>query len=189
MEHRNVMSAVRQSILDWMVGDCWRAVEGRAMVGALILAVCAIDTRGSLLAGKGGSNKTFKDFAARYLPRCEEYTDDVYDGMRNRLVHNYSSRGFVYTDGNPELHLIKTRGGDLILNVESFVEDVQRAAEAYIADLEEDAELYRKYIKRTKDQGYKVLGPVHVVAGGQGVWFDWPLLPKHHFGSHFQSCQ
>ena len=60
-----VLSDARGSLLDWMMGDCLKAIEGRALVGALVLGVCAIDVLGSLLAGKNGSNETFKQFARR----------------------------------------------------------------------------------------------------------------------------
>lgn len=146
-----------RSLIDWMVGDAWRAINGRAMVGALILGVCAIDTLGSLWAGKDASGTTYKAFAREYLPRGKEYPDLVYDGMRNRLVHNYSSRGFSYTDGHQEMHLLNDEYNRLVINVESFVAEVEVAAKEYFIDLCSDSTLYENFLRRTKEEGYPLL--------------------------------
>lgn len=156
-----IIEAARVTLVDWMVGDARRAIAGHALVGALILGVCAIDTLGTLWAGSDADGDTFKNFARDYLPRGSEYEDRVYWGMRNRLVHNYSSFGFVYVDRRPDLHLTKDKGLDLqVINVESFISEVEQAAQDYVDDLYESQDLLTKFIGRTKEEDYALLGPV-----------------------------
>lgn len=137
LKHARVHQA-RHSILDMMIDDSSRAFYGKAKVGALILAVCAIDTLGALNAGKKASKKTFNDFIDEYMPHAQKYSARIREGMRDRLVHNYSTDGFVYTDGNPRKHLRTYKGDVLWINVESFLRETKKAAKDYFKDLNED---------------------------------------------------
>ncbi len=153
--------------LDWNFGDLRKAMhllpnswdemdrtklsqiypsyDGGAMVGAMILAMCAISSV-TQFSGEKGGDKEFIWFTDQYLKRQNpEYDGGELYALRCSLLKNYGlvarmgnksgfSKvvGFALTDKGP--HLQESSYGKL-LNVKNFVIDIQLATQAFFVDV------------------------------------------------------
>jgi hypothetical protein len=79
------------------------------------------------------------------------------------MGHNYSSYGFAYVNGRPDLHLKRDEEQDLqVINVDSFVSEVEQAAQKYVEDLRYNGALLEKFVQRITVDGNALLGPVSI---------------------------
>lgn len=139
---------IRKSLLEWMIDDAKKAASNKAYVGGLILGVCALDVLGGLYAGvKQTSGETFRQFIEKYLPNHEAYVSrKVYRNMRSSLVHAYSTKKFKYTSDFPERHLMRdTEDGKLWIHVDSFIDEVEQAANLYVEELFASDDLWKNF--------------------------------------------
>ena len=152
-------------IIDWAVGDvkrCCRMNEngtcenGGALVGAFILACCAIDYFGGLYTGyttTGATKARFKFFIEKYMSR---YDPVKIEDLRWSLVHYYSPHHFILyhentLEENKDLHLRPTKNG-INLHLGWFVKDLESAVNAYWEDLKKEDKLKIKAWKYWKEQ-------------------------------------
>ena len=85
------------------------------------------------------------------MPNRERYLDlenEVYGNMRNKLVHVYSTKGFGYSDEFPERHLRASDSVGMWIHVETFVDEVETAAESYLVDLRRSDEMWKRFMKK-----------------------------------------
>lgn len=168
-----------QSLIQWMIGDAFKAFHSGGYIGAVVLGLCAIDTLGVHFAEKKkneaidrGVKETFTGFVrskymkAKYktdLPedikmlgkngnRIDAMPEALYSEMRCKLVHGYSAGDFLFVDHKPEEHLQKY-GGVLTINVETFLEDIQEAGVRYFIDLCTKKGVFDNYIIQVSARG------------------------------------
>ena len=139
------------SLADLALGDIDRAIKGRCMLGAVILTACFIDylslLRAIVLDNKSKLSKRYIDFVQEYLNIYP--AKELYHSLRGDLVHAYTGQGcFCYVDGTAVAHFKQTvPGGKIIINVETFVEDVKRA----FTDFRERVMCNSEYVRRIGD--------------------------------------
>ena len=136
--------------------DIRRANAGDVRMGTFIMCVAFLDALSLAYSADvkvpNGDRGKWKRFMERYLGEPYEPIWDSYDGLRSKLLHNYSARGIAFSSSS-ELegtHLRRTHEGFLILHRESFVNDVVTAFEAFAADVRADAELRARVFKHAE---------------------------------------
>jgi hypothetical protein len=126
---------------------------------AFILITCLIDFLGTLYAGRDSNRGTFTAFVSDFMRQQQDGVgydgEELWESLRNKLVHNYSiwQGKYVLTHGHPELHLRLHSGKARILNLENFFEDVEWAADDYFARVAEETELQDRLVRRTSKLG------------------------------------
>lgn len=152
-------------IVDWAVGDvkrcCRMNKDGTcnndgALVGAFILACCAIDYFGGLYTGYATQSATharFRSFIEKYMSK---YDFQKIEDLRWSLIHYYSPHHFVlYHENNLEqnrtLHLSVTAKG-ILLHLGWFINDLEEAVNRYWEELRKDDKLKIKAWKYWKEQ-------------------------------------
>lgn len=150
-------------------GDIRRAIgppgKNGAKIAGFMLGYCFIDCLAGFLDGQtehaGGGNKTrFIRFVKEYLTPIDFRYDSesLYVDLRCRLVHSYvTGTQYVFTD-NAKLakHFQKKviEGRTLtVLNLEDFVNDLEKAYKVFIKDVETNDKVFRNSKKR-----YEALG-------------------------------
>ena len=138
--------------------DIRRAMDGKSLMGAFILATCFIEHMAGFRYGKretGG--KDFKEFVKNYLPEYDP--EKLWNDLRCKLVHNYSEGGsYSFVNSKPDLHLSPNSYGKLTLNLESFVDEVEAAYKKYYQKLNDDEELQLLAYKRFSNPGILASG-------------------------------
>lgn len=103
------------------------------------------------------TGKKYKDFVVKYLSQYK--ADDLWRDIRSRLVHNYSvggTYGFTHMekDGKHfEVVMHEDGKSRIVLNLEDFLDDLEKAAENYLNDLLLDDGLYLKASVRYQSIG------------------------------------
>jgi hypothetical protein len=126
---------------------------------AFILITCPIDFLGTLYAGRDSNRRTFIAFVSDFMKQQHDGIEydgqELYNSLRNKLVHNYSiwHGKYVLTHGRPERHLKLHGGKARILNLEDFFEDVKRAADDYFARVAQETELQDRLTDRISTLG------------------------------------
>lgn len=111
-------------------------------IAEFILCSCLIDQVSGFRYNTDKVGKRYKQFVKDYLPNYS--SEELYDDLRNKLVHNYSVGGFYgLTRKAPHLHLKKV-SGVTHLNLENFISDLKIALDRYIVELRNDNDIRRK---------------------------------------------
>lgn len=105
---------------------------------------------------KGHVNDAYTGFVNQYFPVGKYDAYDLYDSLRNGLVHMFTIKGKRYAliHNRPDLHLKMDNNNQTILNAGDFAQDLYQATLNYFADVEIDAELFKKFMKRYKRNGF-----------------------------------
>jgi hypothetical protein len=136
--------------------DIKRASSGGSKIGAFILASCFIDYMAGFLCGRKTKSKDYKRFVCCYLPAYD--SEKLYKDLRCKLVHNYSEGGSYWLKYNqPELHG-HTMDNRTIVNLENFIDDLERAFHKFAKDIELDPSIKQKAIERYKSIGVLCAG-------------------------------
>lgn len=119
-------------------------------IAAMILSICFIDQLASFRYNKSvGSNKRWEQFISDYMQEYEGL--NIYLGLRNTLVHNYSA-GFKYAVSN-DVKLYDywaKRDNVIIINTNRFIEVLERAFNKFILELQDQSsEAYINTQKRS----------------------------------------
>jgi len=161
MEDKNeVIKKMKHSLLDMAFNDILRASGGGSKMGAFILASCFIDYLTGFYCGEKANGKHYKSFVRDFLPKYDP--DKLYHDLRCGLVHNYSvGQSYVFTDANKGgTHFETTMKGLVILNLEDFLNDLERAVHDYFKLLENDPKIFDKAYRRLKKFGILTVGPI-----------------------------
>ena len=111
-------------------------------IAEFILCSCLIDQISGFRYNTDKVGKRYKQFVKDYLPNYNP--DELYDDLRNKLVHNYSIGSFYgLTRKAPHLHLQKANNV-IHLNPENFISDLKAALDKYIIELRSDSDIRRK---------------------------------------------
>jgi hypothetical protein len=111
-------------------------------IAEFILCSCLIDQLSGFRYNTDKVGKRYKQFVKDYLPNYN--SDELYDDLRNKLVHNYSV-GIYYalTRKAPHLHLQKVNDVTY-LNLENFIIDLKAALDKYIVELRNNNDIRKR---------------------------------------------
>jgi hypothetical protein len=140
-DERTQLNELREALYEpWGLADVKTTTNPR--IGFVALANW-IDTVARLSTGrtKTGEN-AWKHFVGAYFPRplTEDAVRLLYVGLRNKLSHEYGTRGVGLIDGRPDEHFTE-QDGLLLLNLESLISEFGQAFQAFYGRLERDADL------------------------------------------------
>ncbi len=125
-------------------------------IAEFILCSCFIDQVSGFRYNTDKVGKRYRQFVKDYLPNYN--SDDLYEDLRNKLVHNYSVGSFYgLTRKAPHLHL-KNVNSLIHLNLENFISDLKTALDKYISELRTDRDIRRKALCWFTE--YKIIGLV-----------------------------
>ena len=123
-------------------------------IAEFILCSCFIDQISGFRYNTDKVGKRYRQFVKDYLPNYN--CDELYEDLRNKLVHNYSVGSFyALTRKAPHLHLQKVNGVTR-LNLENFIADLKTALDKYILELGNDGDIRRKALCWFSE--YKIIG-------------------------------
>ena len=157
---------------EWVVAPARRMVEAGDDMGvgmpAFIWLTCSIDWLAGFWHGertKGKVRQVYIGFIDRYFPTGRYDAENLYESLRNGLVHMYTiqHKKYALTHRHPETHLHPNHEGYILLNLEDFFEDCQFAKNAYFQEVETDKSLLNKAFKRIKRDGFLGLVPVNLL--------------------------
>ena len=156
------------------VRDIVHADLGDVRMGTFVLCAAFLDalaltfSAGLRVKGKPGEAK-WAQFIERYFGEDYAFLRPAYDGFRNKLLHNYSARGIIFTHGPDQahLHLRRESNGVTWMHRESFVRDVIAAFDAFEQDVRSSSELRGRVLAHLK-----VFPPMGVSV------FDVPSAPR-----------
>lgn len=153
---KELIAKAKYTFVDLMVGDVKRTLDSNILLGSLILSLCAVDTLASFAASKQKgkpitrtSGKHFKEYVVTFMD--EKYTPiagRLYGALRGLLIHSYTTKYFLLTDHEPQNHLITTtlQGKKRqVVNVDTFIEDMEKAANKYVEELSMDSSLFSNF--------------------------------------------
>lgn len=162
---------------DMALGDIQRAMDGRAMLGAIILAACCIDYLARVNAAASDQNTNhvrsrFESFVGAFMLSYNPVK--LYEDLRCDLVHAYSGgKDYVYVYGHRPWHLqIDQQRGKLIINVESFVHDVISAYDQFRVALLTDINKTSKAANFLRKEGFLAIAnisPIYVQEIARGT--------------------
>jgi hypothetical protein len=111
-------------------------------IAEFILCSCFIDQISGFRYNTDKVGKRYRQFVKDYLTNYNP--DELYEDLRNKLVHNYSvGSHYGLTRNAKHLHL-KKENGILHLNLEDFIIDIRCALEKYIHELRNNSDIRRK---------------------------------------------
>lgn len=123
-------------------------------IAEFILCSCFIDQVSGFRYNTDKVGRRYRQFVKDYLPQYN--ADELYNDLRNKLVHNYSIGSFYgLTRKAPNLHLQK-ENGLTILNLENFIEDLKLVLDKYSLELRTDNDIRRKALCWFSE--YKIIG-------------------------------
>jgi hypothetical protein len=126
-----------------------------ALIGFIFMS-CAIDYLAGFWWGdstKGKVGVIFTKFVDTYFVPNKYNSIDLYDSLRNGLVHMFTIKGKKYAlvHNNQIAHLKMSEDEHVMLNAENFRDDIIVAKELYFKDVEEDSfcmdKLKERYIR------------------------------------------
>src|SRR5688572_16250386 len=103
-------------------------------IAEFILCSCLIDQISGFRYNTDRTGYRYRKFVKEYLPRYNP--DDLYEDLRNKLVHNYSigiRHNLVSKQQGLHLH---EANGNIYLNLEDFIADISTALNIYCHELE-----------------------------------------------------
>lgn len=111
-------------------------------IAEFILCSCLIDQVSGFRYNTDKVGKRYRQFVKDYLTNYNP--DELYEDLRNKLVHNYSvGSHYGLTRNAKQLHL-KKENGILHLNLEDFIFDIKIALDKYFNELRTDNDIRRK---------------------------------------------
>lgn len=127
--------------------------DGQCLVGSVMLAVSLIEAIGHHCLGNAADNKSetaFTKFSEDYLRKVEDkyVTKDLWQVLRNGLLHNYATRHnygvnpvkYALVKNAKDAHLseVPDKPGYVYFNIQSFIDDIDQAANLFLDELEKE---------------------------------------------------
>ncbi len=143
---------------DWIFNKIDRyVISDDALIGFIFMS-CVIDYLAGFWWGedtKGQVKMAYTGFINEYFPIGKYEANDLYDSLRNGLVHKFTiqKKRYALTHNHPDLHL-EIRKSQLILNANDFAQDLHEAASRYFSDVEQHPELLKKFMNRFERDGF-----------------------------------
>ena len=139
---------------------------------SFICTFCALEALAGYRYGpKVGKGKRFQDLIGAYFPPCYKGVESQLWQLRNSMVHAFSASHFELTHNHSEQHF-KQRNNRLVLDSQSFYEEMKAAAEKYFAEMAlspDRQRVFGEYIN--SENGGLTVGPglAGIVVTG-GLW-------------------
>jgi hypothetical protein len=165
-----LMARLKQGLDDMALGDVKRASRpgesetGGAKMAGFLLGFCLIDAAAGFHSGRTKEmqaviGKHFRTFVTTYMPRYD--ADALYHDLRSGLVHSYSvGQTYSFTDLERAGKHLETRqfsfGERILLNLEDFVDDLERALDALFEDIQTKPERFE--LAKTRYESMGILG-------------------------------
>lgn len=154
-----IIGKIKYSLIDWDLNDIKRASSGGAKMGVFILGSCYVDHLSCFYFGQESTRTNYINFVNKFLPMYNGA--EFYKSMRCKLVHNYSVDGkYAFTHNNYGLHHKVDNDGKMLINLKSFINELEGASNELFRLLGSDQELQINFAKRYLDAG--ILQPVEV---------------------------
>jgi hypothetical protein len=149
---RQEVDRLKTSLGKWALGDVKKALAGGAKVGTFILAAHFIDVLARLAKRKRGDGKAaWDEFVPIFMPDYVGHSDALYRGYRGALSHQYSARGVRFVDTEEYRHRHWTvEGGDRVLHLETFLEQVDAAWAKFVAKVEAEDDFRERVLDRVR---------------------------------------
>lgn len=142
---------IRSTLANMALGDIKRAADGKAKMGAFILASCFIDCLAGFKYGRKTRGRDYQSFVKAYLPGYDAVK--LYEDLRCKLVHNYTAGAdYWFVDGKSSWHL-KRINYKTCINLEDFVSDVENAMCRLLTEIENDGAACGLAKKRLREIG------------------------------------
>jgi hypothetical protein len=137
-----------------------------ALIGFIFMA-CAIDYLAGIWwdrSSKGQVEAAYTGFVNEYFPKGRYDPSGLYDSLRNGLIHMFTlkDKKYVLTHNNPRRHLKSDPFGQIILNAESFRDDLAEAKEQYFHYIEAKPDLLDNLLERYRRDGFLELSPLEI---------------------------
>ncbi len=158
-------SYFRPHFNEWIFGPINRLVVSQdALIGFIFMA-CVIDYLTGFWWGESTQGKVkeaYIKFVDKYFPPGRYDADGLYDSLRNGLVHMFTIKGKKYglTHNNPQVHLKKSKDGQIVLNAADFRDDLVVAANRFFDEVETTPTLLDNVHGRYTRDGFLALGQV-----------------------------
>lgn len=152
-----IISHIKNTLYDMAFLDIKRASSGNSKMGAFILASCFIDYMAGFVCGRKTTRKDYEHFVRHYLPSIYD-PSKLYKDLRCGLVHNYSEGGsYWFKDNKSQLHG-QTSNGRTIINLENFIDDLEKALRKLLQEIQSDPSKKQKAIARYNSIGLLCVG-------------------------------
>jgi hypothetical protein len=123
-------------------------------IAEFTLCSCLIDQLSGFRYNTDKVGRRYRQFVKEYLPQYNP--DELYNDLRNRLVHNYSLGSFYgLIRKAPQLHLKKVNGVT-VLNLENFIEDLRKVLIKYSLELKTNNDIRRRALGWFSE--YRIIG-------------------------------
>lgn len=131
------INTIIKSLTTFAIRDLIYIADVDAVLAIFTVASCLIDQLGGIMNGGKSTGRTYQKFIERYMPKYDKHK--LYSDLRCALVHNFSiGRDFLLDRSVPEFHLQLTQQGKTIINIQSFVTDIEIGFNEFINDLHND---------------------------------------------------
>jgi hypothetical protein len=152
-----IVDHIKNALRDMALMDIKRASSGNSKIGAFILASCFIDYMAGFAFGRKTTKHEYEAFVSHYLPPIYN-PSKIYKDLRCGLVHNYSEGGsYWFVDNKPQLHG-QIVNGRIIVNLKNFVDDLEKALNKLLDEIQSDQSKQLKAIARYNSIGLLCVG-------------------------------
>lgn len=158
MNDQEIIDKIKDALSGWDFDNIKVVAEGKAKMGAFILASCYIDHLACFYYNKDGTRTTYENFVQKWLPQYN--AKDLYKSLRCKLVHNYTEGGkYTFVHEKPQLHLRKD-GNKTIVNLENFIAELEEVQKRFFELLDSPGACRENAIRRHKSVG--ILGSTQI---------------------------
>lgn len=146
---------ITTALRDYALGDIKKIMMGDNVLASFILCSCFIEQMATYRYGtQNVGHPEFKRFIDEYLVGYDSKL--LRTDLRNKLVHNYSlGETYSLTMQSRDAHLKDAMNGTIILNLENFIEDLERALHRFLNQLVTEPIV--------RSLAFKVLSKNHIV--------------------------
>jgi hypothetical protein len=140
MDDAATLQRIREALLD----EAFSGIERTAQVyafGAFQLSGALLDTVGGLASPRGTQAARFEAFIKDYFPpayAAGELPKQLYDGLRCRPLHNYSTIDLLLMEGQDEAYHLTAPDGRTVIRLQNLLEDLNVALDRWWQDVETD---------------------------------------------------
>lgn len=134
MDEDSIINHIENSLRNYNLRDIKVTSERNTVLASFILCSCFIDHVSGFRYNTEKVRKRFENFVRVYLPKYDP--ELLNDHLRNKLVHNYSlGSSYLLVRQAPGLHNTKNSQGQLYLNLEDFIKELEEAFDKFIFEI------------------------------------------------------
>jgi len=161
MSDDQIIGALRTALKGYNLGDIKYLLQGNKSIAGFILCSCLIDHVACFRYNKESSGKIYQSFIDDYLSGYGYDSKRIYIDLRCKLVHNYTvGRSSYDLTSGTQLHLKKWNIGSVVLDLNVFVDHLEKALDKYLGELESDSIVKENAINRYRKVGILQYQPI-----------------------------